>query len=58
MTFRSFTIILIFKILLFSAIGLKAQQQSGEYEKIILRAEQYFDQKNYKQARIEYENAI
>ena len=58
MTFRSFTLILIFKILLFSTIGLKAQQQSGEYEKIILRAEQYFDQKNYKQARIEYENAI
>jgi len=33
-------------------------QQTGEYERIILRAEQFMDQKNYKQAKQEYENAL
>lgn len=57
MTLRNFIIplFLIFFLLLSNSID---AQQSGEYERIILRAEQLLDQKNYRQAKQEYENAL
>lgn len=59
MTYKSYSLILLLAMLIFvfpSAFG----QQAGSvnYESIILRAEQLMEQKNYKQAKAEYENAL
>ncbi|MBE0663467.1 MAG: hypothetical protein IH597_13485 [Bacteroidales bacterium] len=59
MTYKSFSLILLLAILIFISPSALGQQPGGEsYESIILRAEQLMDQKNYKQAKAEYENAL
>jgi len=57
MSLRTYIIILSIFISYHYAIPTHGQQ-TGEYERIILRAEQFMDQKNYRQAKQEYENAL
>lgn len=59
MTRAHYFVTLIF-LLLTSIAAETAGQRAGssEYENIILRAEQFMDQRNFKQAKAEYENAL
>jgi tetratricopeptide (TPR) repeat protein len=59
MTRAHYIIILIFIFLTSIAANTAAQRAgSSEYENIILRAEQFMDQRNFRQAKAEYENAL
>ena len=56
---RNYKLILLIGSFLVLLSGLYGQQgSSGNYEAIILRAEQLLDQKDYRQAKAEYENAL
>jgi tetratricopeptide (TPR) repeat protein len=59
MTYKSYSPILLIAFLIMFFTSAPGQNAGGEsYESIILRAEQLMDQKNYKQAKTEYENAL
>jgi tetratricopeptide (TPR) repeat protein len=59
MTRTHYIVILIFLFLSCIAADTAGQRAgSSEYENIILRAEQYMDQRNFRQAKVEYENAL
>lgn len=58
MAYKSYMILLLAMMIFVFPSAFGQQANIGNYENIILRAEQLMEQKNFKQAKAEYENAL